>query len=215
MRTLLAATILLAAAAPLAAQNAPTHQYDAGSFVVELPRGIPRLTFLGGRPDSDAFIGVTASGDVMVMVMRTRAPLPAMTNDTAATMRGAPAHSQTDTTLARRRCYLESSRPLFPQAISWLMLDARASEILTDARVALRSPITVRPGGSPPMTGTADVLVPRQGALEVWLVGYLAQTQAPEHDAAAQRMLDSFRVTGATRRDSIPAMQPGEQQPGS
>src|SRR6185436_19465105 len=195
MRIPFAAAALLAAAVPLSAQNAPTHRFDAGSFVIELPRDVPGMTLINVRDDptqrGEGFIGGTAARDVLVMV--THIQPRAVPNDTTAAVRNVFEWLKSDTTLATQRVYLQTSRLPFVRATDWIMLDAQARELVTDERVALRSPMTLRLDNGTLFFGTADMLVSRRGGLETWLVAYLSRTRTPEHDAAAVRMLDSFR----------------------
>jgi hypothetical protein len=213
---------LLLAAAPLHAQNAGTHRFDGGTFSVELPAGIPALQLLrdGGR--TQIFGGRHADGSV-VLVLRGRATgqvtdtasarrtLMRMSNDSAAVERrlqdlgdlsrrdpDAVLDALADTTLEARRFFLQQVHAAFVQFNqAEIGLSGDAREIVTDERVALRSPVTLRLAGSPPLQGTADVLIPRRGAMTmVWIVAYAAPRRTPAFDAAAQRTLDSFRVTG-------------------
>jgi hypothetical protein len=218
-RRLALAALLLAA--PLHAQNAGMHRFDGGTFSVELPVGLPALQLLRESAKTQIFGGRNVDGSV-VLVLRgretgavtdsalARRTLMRMSHDSATVERRLQdlgdlsrrdpdevLDALADTTLEARRFFLQQVHAAFVelnQAEIGLSGDAR--EIVTDERVALRSPVTLRLAGSPPLQGTADVLIPRRGTMMVWIVAYAAPRRTPAFDAAAQHTLDSFRVTG-------------------
>lgn len=212
---------LLLAAAPLHAQNAGMHRFDGGTFSIELPADVPALRLMRDAGRFQIFGGRRVDGSV-VLVLRGRATgqvvdtalarrtLTRISNDSALVNRrlqnlddlsqadpDVVAELLADTTLENRRFTLQQLHAMlreFNQAE--LGLSGEPREIVTDERVALRSPVTLRLAGAPPLHGTADVLIPRRGTMMVWIVAYAAPRRTPAFDAAAQRTLDSFRVTG-------------------
>jgi hypothetical protein len=102
-----------------------------------------------------------------------------------------------DTSLAARRTMLRGTRATFVQGSRFVVLGGETREIVTDNRITLRSPATLRIDADLSLVGTADVSFPRRGPTEFWIVVYAVEKRTPESDAAAARMLDSFYVTGA------------------
>jgi hypothetical protein len=218
---------LLLAAAPLHAQAAGMHRVSAGSFSIEVPAYIPGLervheqTIGGQRVES---FGGGHVDESVVMVQQAR--MAAFSTDTAGMRAGMarfnldtavitryvqaladtahPEHDEivrvlSDTTLANRRWFLHEYRRMWatPHASRWILITGEPREIVTDDRIALRSPIRMQLGeGVPDLYGTVDVVIKRRGDTMVWLVAHAAQRRTPAFDAATERILDSFRVTG-------------------
>ncbi|HEX8693128.1 MAG TPA: hypothetical protein VF746_11950 [Longimicrobium sp.] len=224
-RTSLVVLALLAAAPSLPAQS--TRPYDGGRFTIELPRGITGLTLIRKVEDpASAFEGYVGGGYDVGLVMVNRTVLrgvprhPALADsaalrrlltdtsaarvrqlreapvDTSAAARRAFMQAMGDTSLATRRAGLELLQSLFVRGDDWIRLEGDGREIVTEDRVARRSPVTVDLDRAS-LHGIADISVPRQGGLEVWMVLYAAVERTPAVEAAAARMLDSFRVKPA------------------
>lgn len=215
----LLAAAMSCAARPAAAQN----RYDAGSFTIELPQGV-RLartnvsqqatmraeSFTGGDPQNGAVLVIhtVLTGIPQDPALRTPAGVRQIVGDSA--RRRAALQSRdtsraaqrelgmlNDTSLAARRAMLRGTRATFVQGSRFVFLGDETREIVTDNRVTLRSPATLRIDASLSLVGTADVSFPRRGRTEFWIVVYATEKRTPESDAAAARMLDSFHVTGA------------------
>jgi hypothetical protein len=120
-------------------------------------------------------------------------------SDTAHPEHGEIVRVLRDTTLVTRRWILHQYRELWatPNASRWITISGEPREIVTDERIALRSLIRLQLGdGMPDLYGTVDVVIQRRGETMVWIVAHAAQQRTPAFDAATDRILDSFRVTG-------------------
>lgn len=115
--------------------------------------------------------------------------------DTSAATRRVFAEVMNDTSLANRRTDLQSAWATFSLSNNWIRVEGDGREIVTEDRVSRRFPLTVTFGGETPMRGIADFSLTRGAPLEMWLVVYAAPERTPAVEAAAARMLDSFRVT--------------------
>lgn len=226
MKTRFALAALLLAAAPLHAQDAGTHRFDGGTFSIELPAGIPELQlvheggtggqqiqfFGGGNVDESVVVVVRARATgvppdsvgmrpVLMRVLNDSALVTRylrMLSDTSRAARAEVLRTLADTSLAGRRVALQQFRGTWLSANppSWVGIGGDARETVTDERITLRSPVTLRMEEMPQLHGTADMLVQRRGELIVWIVLHAAQRRTPAFDAATERLLDSFRVTG-------------------
>jgi hypothetical protein len=224
MKRRFALAALLLAAAPLHAQGARTHRFDGGTFSIELPAGIPalRLTrdvgttiryqLFGGRhADGSTVLVVRAQprptwSEVEADTAERRRRAMRLTNDSALIARymeyGTADHDEVrsalaDTTLHSRRYVLREFRATL-RALNQptrIELGGDPEEIVSDERVTLRSPVTLRLEGLPPLHGTADVMISRRGAMVLWIVTRAAPRRTPAFDAATERMLNSFRIT--------------------
>jgi hypothetical protein len=224
MKRRFALAALLLAAAPLHAQGARTHRFDGGTFSIELPAGLPALQLMrdtGTTIRFQLFGGRHADGS-MVLVVRAQ-PTPTwagveadtaerrrsamrLTNDSALIARYVESGTAdpnevrsalADTTLYSRRYLLREFRATLRALTqpAWIELGGDAQEIVGDERVTLRSPVTLRLKGLPPLHGTADVLISRRGAMVLWMVARAAPRRTPAFEAATERMLGSFRIT--------------------
>jgi hypothetical protein len=100
-----------------------------------------------------------------------------------------------DTSLASRRTDLQSAWAMFSLSNNWIRVEGDGREIVTEDRVSRRFPLTVVLGAGPPLRGIADFSLTRQAPLEMWMVVYAAPEGTPAMEAAAARLLDSFRLT--------------------
>ncbi len=222
MKRAFALAALLLAAAPLHAQNARTHRFDGGTFSIALPAGIPALRLVGeqsGMVHTQFFFGRHADGSaVLVMRLRStglggdttemRRTAERLTNDstlidqyvqsgdTSRAYRDQVRRALADTALDGRQYLLRQVRATISAANQPARLEftGEPREIVTDERVTLRSRVTVRLRGLPPLHGTADMLVQRRGEMIVWIVAHVAPRRSPAFDAAAERVLASLRV---------------------
>ena len=225
MKRRFALAALLLAAAPLHAQDARPRRFDGGTFSIELPAGLPALQLMraGGTAttESQIFGGRHVDGSAVV-VMRSRLTGQGAA-DTAARRRDAMRVLNDSALIAQYVAFGDTSRAYRDKVRSALVdtaLDGRQyalrqvhatfsavnqaaflevsgdpREIVTDERVTLRSPVTLRLQGMPPLHGTADLMVPRRGEMVLWIVVRAAPRRGPAFDAATERMLDSFRIT--------------------
>ncbi|HKP77280.1 MAG TPA: hypothetical protein VJT67_17240 [Longimicrobiaceae bacterium] len=107
-----------------------------------------------------------------------------------------------DTSLAARRIMVQRLQFLFSHGNDWIRTEGDGREIVTEDRVALRSPATVDLDMGT-MRGTGDVSVSRRG-METWVVIFASAERTPALDGAAARMLDSFRATTAAPEATPP-----------
>jgi len=224
IRSTLALAVLVAAALPLRAQGG-TVLYDAGSFTLQVPPGMAMLRnhatnapntrserFMGGNERLGMVMVVhsTVQGVPQDPRLRSVAGTRPLLRDSA-TVRaaiGSPRDTSRaldrelhrelgDTTLAHRRQLLLQSREVFRSGSRTMTLPAEASEVVTENRITLRSPVSVSLGADmAPLQGTADVSIPRRGDAEVWVVMYVNAANTPGVAATAARVLDTFRITG-------------------
>ena len=126
--------------------------------------------------------------------------------DTSAAARRTLEQMMSDTSVALRRRVLRRAHSLFPRGDATIQLEGEGREIVTEDRVTLRSLATVHLDSGPPLQGIADLTVSRRagGLLETWVVVYAASRRTPAAEAAAVRMLDSFRVTSTAARAAAP-----------
>jgi len=115
--------------------------------------------------------------------------------DNSAAGRRAFMQVMADTSLAMRRVAVERLQYLYSHGNDWIRTEGDGREIITEDRLTRRSPATVDLD-SGPMRGTADVSISRRG-METWTVIFAAAERSPALDAAAARMLDSFRAASA------------------
>lgn len=176
MQKWLALAALLLSAGPLAAQTAPTHRFDGGTFSIDLPAYIPGLELLHQDVIAGQRLQWYGGGHVdgsVVMVMRgqpaafstdtagMRANLMQVMHDTALITRYLHALSDTahpeheeivrvmrDTTLTGRRWFLRQFRGtgVALNPSGWITLSGDPREIVTDERITLRSAVTLRLG---------------------------------------------------------------------
>lgn len=216
-RALLVFVALLAAASPAQGQT----RYETGRFTVELPRGVARLELARAveKPASsfEAYVSRSSMGVVMVMrslprgrtghgiadsaaVDRLMEESPARIRqilsapmDTSARARRMFREIASDTALATRRAHLQTIRQVWGGVHPWLRMEGEGHEIVTEDRVTHRIPVTVT-GEGPPLRGIADLSLSRRPGVEMWMVMYVAPERTPAVEAAAARMLDSFRL---------------------
>ncbi|HVG45868.1 MAG TPA: hypothetical protein VM890_14100, partial [Longimicrobium sp.] len=117
--------------------------------------------------------------------------------DTSRAYRDKVRSALADTALDGRQYALRQVHATFSAVnqAALLQVSGDPREIVTDERVTLRSPVTLRLQGMPPLHGTADLMVPRRGEMVLWIVVRAAPRRGPAFDAATERMLDSFRIT--------------------
>jgi hypothetical protein len=227
-RPCFALAALLLAAAPLHAQNAGMHRVRAGSFSLEVPAYIPGLErvheeelaghrfemFGGGHVDeSVVLVQQGRAAEFSTDTAGMRAGLGRFYRDTALITRYVQALADTahpehgeivrvlrDTTLVNRRWFLHQYRGMWATGSPsrWISISGEPREIVTDERIALRSPIRLQMGeGVPDLYGTVDVVIQRRGEVMVWIVAHAAQQRSAAFDEVTERVLDSFRITGA------------------
>jgi hypothetical protein len=123
--------------------------------------------------------------------------------DTSAAARGAYVEAMSDTSLAVRRAALHQMHSLFSRE-GFIRLDGAGREIITEERVTRRAPVVLDMDNGP-LHGLADLTVSRHGGLwETWMVIYVSADRTAASEAAAVRMLNSFRpksAAAAARRE--------------
>ena len=223
MKRRFAIAALLLAAAPLHSQDARPHRFEGGTFSIELPAGLPALQLLreGGTTTRVQFFAGRHLDGSVVVVMRSHSTGPAADTvgrrrratqvlgdtalvnryvefgDTSQAYRDSVRSALADTTLETRKFVLQQARTtlLAANQSAWIELTGAPREIVSDDRVTLRSPATLRLEGLPPLQGTVDMMIQRRGGMVLWIVARAAPRRTPAFDAATERILDSFRIT--------------------
>jgi hypothetical protein len=109
-----------------------------------------------------------------------------------------------DTSLAARRLGLQRAQALFSNGDGWIRTEGEGREIVREDLLALRLPVTVDLDAGL-YRGLVDISIARRG-MDTWTVIFAAlePTLTPALEAAAVRMLDSFRPAPVAPTSAAP-----------
>ena len=171
---------LFAAAAPATAQT-PAPVYHGTGYDVVLPaRYEPAETTSGDHGDNREQVSVFRNEQSVLFVGRFSSG------------------DLQDTSIATRRAFLQISRvALLEEAGKDVALDGEPRDLERGDRIGMRITVTVPDDSTGElMHGVTEVSIAREGPLELWMVMYLDR-RADRALSTAERVLDSFHITGA------------------